>query len=92
MRGTANWATRSISSVRSRFTSSASSSGLSSRPSPAGLRVNGSRQAAALGCQTVALETFSRENVPIYLHFGFQLKQVHTCCAFTEYRLLKPLE
>ena len=49
-------------------------------------------RAAALGCQTVALETFSRENVPIYLHFGFQLKQVHTCGAFTEYRLLKPLE
>ena len=49
-------------------------------------------RAAALGCQTVALETFSRETVPIYLHFGFQLKQVHTCGAFTEYRLLKPLE
>ena len=51
-------------------------------------RADGRRPAAALDCQTVALETFSRENVPIYLHFGFQLKQVHTCGAFTEYRLL----
>ncbi len=49
-------------------------------------------RAAALGCRAIVLETFSRENVPIYLHFGFQLKQVHTCGAFTEYRLLKPLE
>ncbi len=47
--------------------------------------------AAAQGYPAVALETLSRENVPMYLHFGFKLKQVYTCGAFTEYRLLLPL-
>ena len=47
--------------------------------------------AAAQGYPAVVLETLSRENVPMYLHFGFFLKQVYTCGAFTEYRLLKYL-
>ncbi len=47
--------------------------------------------AVSQGYPAVALETLSRANVPMYLHFGFQLKQVHTCGDFTEYRLLLPL-
>lgn len=47
--------------------------------------------AISQGYPAVALETLSRANVPMYLHFGFQLKQVHTCGGFTEYRLLLPL-
>ena len=43
------------------------------------------------GYPAIALETLSRENVPMYLHFGFKLKQVYTCGDFTEYRLLLPL-
>lgn len=47
--------------------------------------------AASQGYPAVVLETLSRENVPMYLHFGFKLKQVYTCGDFTEYRLLLPL-
>lgn len=47
--------------------------------------------AVSQGYPAVILETFTRENVRMYLHFGFQLKQVHTCGDFTEYRLLLPL-
>ena len=47
--------------------------------------------AAAQGYSAVVLETLSRENVPMYLHFGFFLKQVYSCGAFTEYRLIKYL-
>ena len=47
--------------------------------------------AAAQGYPAVALETLSRENVPMYLHVGFFLKQVYTCGAFTGYRLIKYL-
>ena len=47
--------------------------------------------AAAQGYPAAVLETLSRENVPMYLHFGFFLKQVYTCGAFTEYRLIKYL-
>lgn len=48
--------------------------------------------AVAHGHPAIALETLSRQNVPMYLHFGFQLKQVYTCGTFTEYRLLLPLQ
>lgn len=47
--------------------------------------------AASQGYPAVVLETLSRENVPLYLHFGFQLKQVYESGDFTEYRLLLPL-
>lgn len=47
--------------------------------------------AASQGYPAVVLETLSRENVPMYLHFGFQLKQVYESGGFTEYRLLLPL-
>lgn len=47
--------------------------------------------AVSQGYPAVILETFTRENVRMYMHFGFQLKQVHTCGDFTEYRLLLPL-
>ena len=49
------------------------------------------RHAAAQGFTSVALETLSRENVPMYLHFGFVLKQVYRQNGFTEYRLIKRL-
>ena len=47
--------------------------------------------AASQGYPAVILETFSRENVRMYMHFGFQLKQVQESGDFTEYRLLLPL-
>nr|WP_297180210.1 GNAT family N-acetyltransferase [uncultured Agathobaculum sp.] len=47
--------------------------------------------AAANGYPAVVLETFLRENVPMYMHFGFQLKQAYENNGFTEYRLLLPL-